>query len=303
MRVALMGLLTMRVTESLAAVSTLSQTRWLVVDFDGTCTERDTTPLLPKLAAMLCDDSDSVERRISRFKELENEFVCLYAAAKNAMSSQTMTLCDALDTLDAVSKAVTEKVSQSGVLLGLDRYRSEDISRVIERDSEFGDRVRLRSGCASVLAQAMSSWQLGVLSINWCPPLIDATLLQPISRECMSSSTQSVPIWCNSVDHNGVVSQQISGALDKRAQIAKLKPSGLVVYVGDSTLDLAALVEADVGILIGNSKSTTTIAEEWGIKVIPLNQWHFMEKGETPRVIWMAESWSEIENLLLYLTR
>jgi phosphoserine phosphatase len=297
MRNALIGLLTMvRATESLATLSTISQTRWLVVDFDGTCTEKDTTPLLPKLTAILCNDIEH-QQRLAHFKKLENEFVQLYAAAKMKMCSQTMSLSDALDSLDAVSKRVTEQVSESGLLLGLSTASPEDIISIIDRDSDIRNHVRLRSGCASVLAQAMASWQLGVLSINWCPSLIDAALLR-----CLPS-VQNVPIWSNSVDQHGVVSQHVAGALDKKAQIAKLKRSGFVVYIGDSTTDLAALVEADLGILIGHSKSTTAIAEEWGINVVPLNQRHAMERDESASIIWMADSWSEIEQLLTDLTR
>jgi soluble P-type ATPase len=105
------------------------------------------------------------------------------------------------------------------------------------------------------------------------------------------------------VDQHGVALQVVAGALDKRAQIAKLKRSGFVVYIRDSTTDLAALVEADLGILIGHSKSTAAIAEEWGIMVVPLNQRHVMDQDESASVIWMAESWSEIELLLTCLTR
>jgi phosphoserine phosphatase len=297
-----------RATESLTTASTLSRTRWLVVDFDGTCTEKDTTPLLPKLTAIVCDDIEhQQQQRLARFEQLEREFVRLYAAARMKMCSQTMTLCDALDSLDDVSKRVTEQVSKSGVLLGLSSASPEDILSIIERDSDVRAHVTLRSGCAPVLAQAMgSSWQLGVLSINWCPSLIDATLLRCLPSTSTSSSgccaQNDVPIWSNSVDQRGVVSQHVVGALDKKARIAKLKRSGFVVYIGDSTTDLAALVEADLGILIGHSKSTTSIAEEWGIEVVPLNQRQAMEKDESASVIWMAESWSEIELLLTDLT-
>lgn len=298
MRNALIGLLTtmVRATESLATVSTLSQTRWLVVDFDGTCTEKDTTQLLPKLTAMLCDDIEH-EQRLARFQRLEDEFVRLYAAARRKMCSRTMTLCEALDSLDDVSKRVTEQVSESGVLLGLSSASTEDIMSIIERDSDIRSHVRLRPGCVSVLAQAMGSWKLGVLSINWCPSLIEATLLR-----CLPSA-QNVPVWSNSVDRHGVVSQHVAGALDKRARIAKLKSSGFVVYIGDSTTDLAALVEADFGVLLCHSKSTAAIAEEWEIRVVPLNQRNAMDQGESASVIWIAESWSEIEVLLTSLTR
>eukprot|EP00978_Attheya_sp_CCMP212_P019717 scaffold55482_cov26-Attheya_sp.AAC.1 len=103
-----------------------------------------------------------------------------------------------------------------------------------------------------------------------------------------------------SVDHDGVVSLQVPGALAKKNRILQLKASGLVVYIGDSATDLAALVEADLGILIGNSgsSSTATMAEQWGINVHPLRhrpQFLLQEEGGITNVIWMAESWAEIQ--------
>eukprot|EP00978_Attheya_sp_CCMP212_P011155 scaffold27341_cov48-Attheya_sp.AAC.1 len=320
-------------TESFSAPRPLQSTttRWLVVDFDGTCSERDTTPLLPQLAAVL--HGDSVEQRLSTFAELESEFFRLYAAAKSKMCPTTMSLEDALDSLDQVSNEVTTKVSSSGVLRGLN-VTPQDICDIIEKNDQVSDHVRLRPGCAQVLAQAIrcsrSNWQLGVLSINWCPSLIDAALLQPIWRHATEhdiptsssssganksnnsndgqrqrplGSKEHVPIWSNAVDHDGVVSLQVPGALAKKDRIVQLKASGLVVYIGDSATDLAALVEADLGILIGNSESssTATIAEQWGINVHPLRhrqEFLLQEEGEITNVIWMAESWAEIQVVL-----
>mmetsp|Transcript_28903 Transcript_28903/g.52892 ORF Transcript_28903/g.52892 Transcript_28903/m.52892 type:complete len:344 (+) Transcript_28903:106-1137(+) len=317
-------------TESFSAPRSALQstTRWLVVDFDGTCSERDTTPLLPQLAAVL--HGDSVEERLSIFAELESEFFRRYAAAKSQMCPTTMSLEDALDSLDQVSNEVTAKVSSSGVLRGLN-VTPQDICAVMEQNDQVSDHVRLRPGCAQVLAQAIrcrrSNWQLGVLSINWCPSLIDAALLQPIWQHTTEhdirldeednnnnnnnsndgrqrrplGSKEHVPIWSNAVDHDGVVSLQVPGALAKKDRILQLKASGLVVYIGDSSTDLAALVEADLGILIGNSKSTATMAEQWGINVHPLRrrqQFLLEKKGEISKVIWMAESWAEIQVVL-----
>eukprot|EP00978_Attheya_sp_CCMP212_P015586 scaffold40125_cov54-Attheya_sp.AAC.1 len=317
-------------TESFSAPRPLqcTTTRWLVVDFDGTCSERDTTPLLPQLVAVLHGD-DLVEQRLSTFAELESEFFRLYAAAKSKMCPTTMSLEDALDSLDQVSNDVTSKVSSSGVLRGLN-VTPQDKYDIIQQDDRVSDHVRLRPGCAQVLARAIrcrrSNWQLGVLSINWCPSLIDAALLQPIwqhatehdilldeedsnnnnndgQRRRLLGSKEHVPIWSNAVDHDGVVSLQVPGALAKKNRILQLKASGLVVYIEDSATDLAALVEADLGILIGNSESSSiaTMAEQWGINVHPLRyrpQFLLQEEGGITNVIWMAESWAEIQVVL-----
>ena len=57
---------------------------WLVVDFDGTCTARDTTPLLPVLASFLSDDNDSQrDERLANFKSLEQEYFGLLQQSKS----------------------------------------------------------------------------------------------------------------------------------------------------------------------------------------------------------------------------
>ena len=304
---------------SLPAVSSQkkSPSRWLVVDFDGTCTERDTTSVLPKLAAKLsCNEHDELKERIRMFEIHQEEYFTLYNAAKDALCHETMSLEEALDSLDDVSTLVTKQVSASGVLKGLG-MSSKDMFNLIESDDEVRDYVTLRSGCLDALArQAANDWQLGVLSINWCPSLIHAAVVHPLSQRVVgkenllspvAETTMNVPIWSNNVDEHGVVFLKVPGALAKKACIQKLKP-GFVVYVGDSSTDLAALLEADIGILIGDCQSAVATARRWGIQVLSLSQRRETLVGvapekDTTKVIWSAESWSEIDCVLKDVTR
>jgi len=300
-------LLTMTASDSVESAApseeNKSGTRWLVVDFDGTCTERETPSLLPKLASELNGD-DSLEKRVVQFKEFEDEYYRLYKAAKERISPDTMTLEEALDSLDDVSNLVTEHVSASGVLQGLN-VPPKDILELIESDEEVRDYLKLHSDCLQVLARyAVTEWQLGILSINWSPSLIHATVVQPLQR-LIEGKEVDVPIWSNTIDANGIVSLKVPGALAKKACIARLRPA-FVVYVGDSSTDILALLEADVGILMGKCNSAVAMAERWGIQVLPLSQ-HQRERTsvncystsnqpeDSAKVIWMAESWHEID--------
>jgi hypothetical protein len=111
-------------------------------------------------------------------------------------------------------------------------------------------------------------------------------------------------VWSNQVDsETGEVSLAVPGALAKRQRIAKLREendSCCIVYVGDSSTDLAALIEADIGILMGNNESTIRMARQWGVLVRPLSERPTTNmKAEGESVIWTTECWSEIETLLL----
>jgi hypothetical protein len=383
--------------------------RWLVVDFDGTCTEHDTTPLLPRLAAFATrqrssfisadgenygDISDNLlhkqdlERRLVQFQCLEDEFVKRYEEAKSSLLSNNIetpsqgegkdlkSMHDILDGLDEPSTIVTGMVSDSRVLAGLGDLTASELEGALQlygistatddelsetadlggigdvqllgddaRDDSNGEFrkviVRLRHGCEGTLARILSEnnedelgheedsslclgWGLAVLSINWCPALIDASLIQPVLKRRRSalgvnSCTTEIPIWSNQVDGNGVVSLHVPGASAKRDRIIELRrhiqarrdgPS-VIVYVGDSPTDLSALLEADIGVIMGNSSSTNMLAARFFIQIKPLqhrNQHGFgsildgnHDNWRKQKLLWRAESWKEIDDMLIQL--
>lgn len=336
--------------------------RWLVVDFDGTCTEADTTPLLPRLAASYAtrqrssnisednnaDDSihqQDLERRLSQFQQLEDTYMKLLADAKSSLSNNEKTeyqsIHDVLHSLDEPSIKVTNMVSESRVLEGLGRADSRELREILQLNdvSDKGEEeiaVRLRQGCESTLARilihkkadedsaaACLGWSLAVLSINWSPNLIDAVLTQQVLKkrrtilQIDSCDDTDIPVWSNSVDEHGVVSLHVPGALAKRDRIMELRrhihehdssKSSVIVYVGDSSTDLAALLEADVGLIMGQSATTSMIAQQWGVQILPLkdrsqhgfgsdNACGWREK----KILWQVESWYEINELLIEL--
>lgn len=357
--------------------------RWLVVDFDGTCTEHDTTPLLPILAAFATrsrssiskasdgtdtnniDDYDhqqDLKKRLDQFQLLEDEFMRRYAEAKTNMfnsenDESSTSLYDVLDALDEPSNVVTEMVSASKCLSGLGHADTNEVEGMLnlhgvtretilenannsENQSDDKVTIRLRQGCESTLSRILLDdkaskdgceeddhkclgWRLAVLSINWSPKLIDACLVQPVLRRRRSllrieSCDTEVPIWSNEVDREGVVTLHVPGALAKRDRLIELKKyikqgcdqtQNILVYVGDSSTDLAALLVADIGIVMGNSSSLITIAESWGIEIAPLKNRHehgfqkllSTDASEEPpgkKILYQTDKWQEIDEAL-----
>ena len=121
--------------------------KWLVVDFDCTLTQVDTTPTLPLLAALHSGDDDvQKRRRLDVFAKHEEEYFGAYSAARerllqhgdidnaididknsvaggeddgDASGHASLDLHEALEALDDVSTSVTNKVSESSCLAGL----------------------------------------------------------------------------------------------------------------------------------------------------------------------------------------
>jgi hypothetical protein len=274
--------------------------RILVVDFDGTCTIGDTTPLIPHLAT-------SSRSRLAEFSRLEGIYFQGLRGAQAALGLDAPP-CDtydpealalALSTLDDVSVQVTEMVSQSGVLAGithdsvtlkLEKWRAQPDAAPVQPPT-------LRCGCEETLEGAAASGVLlFCLSVNWCPALLTACL--PIL------GAPETGMYTNLIDSSGYITQLVNGAAAKRDVIEKIKretsetrPTSQVevVYVGDSTTDLLALLAADVGILIGDSASTRVMARRYGVAIEPMPAQGGMSP---PGTIWEVKDWGEIRQRL-----
>jgi len=135
---------------------------------------------------------------------------------------------------------------------------------------------------------------------------------------------KGIPIWSNTIDENGVVSLIVPGAIAKKEQILKLQQqqpqkngNRLVVYVGDSSTDLLAIIQADVGILLNGSTSTTGLAIKYGVTIRSLSDYNNYDhddnddenENECRRTkkknsvdngcfIWTASDWEEIGSFL-----
>jgi 2-hydroxy-3-keto-5-methylthiopentenyl-1-phosphate phosphatase len=356
-------------TTSKVGRSQQQQERWLVVDFDGTCTIRDTTPLLPRLAYLIesqnKDNKDDehehhskgevldLMERLSIFTNLENEYFQRYVEVMRSIESES-TIEDignnnnnylhsqlelSLDRLDCISSEITEKVNKSNILKGLGSVCYNKLLELIQNyqqqqqhdevtifEGNLRDSLQLHPGCISILqryATCMSSnnnWRIGVLSINWCPTLIEAVVLNPLCNERSESESEEstttslnfedIPIWCNTVDENGIVSLVVPGAIAKKERILKLQQqqqqNNVVVYVGDSSTDLLALIQADVGILLMGSKSTIGLAKKFGVTFRSLNDYnnYYNNNDKTTGnengfdVVWTASDWEEIGSFL-----
>ena len=245
----------------------------VIVDFDGTCTTFDTTPLIPHLTSPTTES-------LKEFAAFEQVFVDRSLACQASLDLDGVPspgpdipgLERALAALDDVSNDVIEQVSAKGVLAGMEEgaVAATIAAWRAEPSSSPGALPAVRPGVEATLADALTGGsKLAVLTLNWCPPLLHALL--PVLQH------KDVQMFSNDIDAAGVIQNKIRGALDKRAVISQIiaearkedaEPS--VLYVGDSSTDLLALLEADVGILIGESNSARKIARRFGLQLQPL---------------------------------
>ena len=294
----------------------------IVTDFDGTCTQTDTTALVPRLAARAAPTPAAAQKVLSRFGELEELYLSGLSRCKTDELPAAASLEDALASMDAISNGVIAQLSASGILAGIRGTAvGPAISEWRSQSSTEAGVPQLRDGCVATLeAAAACGWELGVLSICWCPAIIRAylPLLEGNSEGESGSPLVASRIWSNRIDeHSGEIANEIDGAVAKRAIIQRLvqeesETAGeggrrRVVYLGDSTTDLLAMLAADVGILIGESGSARELARRFGVSIkplAPLGDGAFEGDALTcdehdGSTIWEAASWDEVRRCLL----
>ena len=207
---------------------------WLVVDFDGTCTVRDTTPTIACLAA--AHNSGGVEQ-LSSFGVHERDYMEGHARllgggeleAEPSAAVDVAALSAFLAALDDHSTRTTREVSRSGVLAGLDGARVAETFTAWAAGEVVGQLApqpppSLQPGCAAALAAAAAAGcRLGVLSVNWCPALIHALLAPPLGADAPAAETLTVAppyeLWCNSLAPDGRVRLAVAGAAQKARKI------------------------------------------------------------------------------------
>ena len=285
---------------------------FLATDFDGTCTEKETIPLLPQLAACL-GPAERASTKLATFQQLENAYMAglnhilaqheLDGAPNDALNLEG--LSSILREMDAHSTEITMQVGQSGCLADIppQAVAGQLACWAASPETAPTGPATLRSGCANTLRSlAESGCGLGVLSINWSPALIRATL-DPEVRHPFE-------LWCNELLEDGTIVLPVPGAAEKRTRIASLVEQaagrGPVVYVGDSATDLLGLIEADVGILIGESRSARRVARKFGVRLEPLpcslgecNGRAAAAAADARGVVWEATCWEDIRRCLL----
>ena len=207
---------------------------WLVVDFDGTCTVRDTTPTIACLAA--AHNNGGVEQ-LSSFGVHERDYMEGHARllgggeleGEPSAAVDVAALSAFLAALDDHSTRTTREVSRSGVLAGLDGARVAETFTAWAAGEVVGQLApqpppSLQPGCAAALAAAAAAGcRLGVLSVNWCPALIHALLAPPLGADAPAAETLTVAppyeLWCNSLAPDGRVRLAVAGAAQKARKI------------------------------------------------------------------------------------
>ncbi len=261
----------------------------LAVDFDETITLRDTIYRLPELAADHLPQGDR-EAMLLHWKDAAEEY---YADWRRTLSRALESVEPTSDPRDALARfaAAFDGLERTS----LDAVEASGLLRGIPRSAlrHAGGDIDQWDGALDVLRDAAERGaELHVVAANWSAELIEAAVgsVDPVIH------SSDLVFGADDRSTGGLVRRMVS-ALDKRACLRRLRArDGWTVYIGDSVTDLLALLEADVGILIGGNRQAQQVCEHFGVPLEPLDR---EPLGTPPAGILAAASWSEIRCALL----
>eukprot|EP00903_Cladosiphon_okamuranus_P019242 g17693.t1 len=246
--------------------------------------------------------------------------------------------------LEAVDLDSVSRVSDSKILRGLTRESVRSSLAGPLRSS-----WKVRAGMARCMSRALASpFRTHVVSINWSRDVITTVLSETLLENDGSSSSSGTGDiivadrstssrlqgdWRGSISSNdlvydesgissGEIAVQVSGSFGKHQRFLTLEnaardtfacsgPStrSITIYVGDSVTDLLAMLDADVGIVVGDNDTFEKAADTFGIAVRPLSSAYGALDGteeirkqgtpaRTGQCVYRVSQWAEIEVFL-----
>ncbi|KAI5857752.1 HAD-like domain-containing protein [Tricharina praecox] len=241
--------------------------RHLILDFDETLTLVDTISLLSSAAYRLRPTTVPALPPWSYFAESwlddYNRHVQSYPHLRRTLDDEYQFLAS----LAPVERASIRRIEKAGVFTGL---RINDLAHAAEETVTV--RPGLWQACRPVLD---AGGRVSVLSVNWSKEWIRSAERVKFELEvevvsnslCEDGTTTTGEITREPAlgEDHGIWTAQNKTVMMKRL-VEGGGSEGLVVYVGDSSTDLMCLLQADVGVVIGDKLDA--VCERFGIELV-----------------------------------
>eukprot|EP01036_Dinobryon_divergens_P033011 gene33011-42708_t len=300
------------------------------VDFDDTLTEGDTVSRLCKAALRQQSlDPAAVE---AIYGELFTNYMTSYAnfmhisldqlqrngsadQAEHAFQSTQEEFTAFITSYSDFERDMLLPLESTQALRGL---AEEDILAV-------ADDIPLKAGSLQVLDFALDQrpqLQVTLLSLNWSRRMLSRAVAARLASQSAVAAGR-VAVFANELvlcDSNlmttGAINKLVTGPLDKanifrkiirgsdgnyevgESGSGRLLAAARSVFIGDSVGDLSAMLEADVGVIIGSSSSLRRVCAIFGITLASLDTVVTSATttyihGAVP-VLYLADSWTHI---------
>lgn len=288
-----------------------------VTDFDGTLTKFDTTNISFKSCQKYLDGSVEEKAELEEFhKERGSKYLngyseCFEKGLKqfgSDVSSNQKSLMDFVVSLDAYNRNSRITVAKNHLLD--DILDDKEIIRkfceeICYQEQALETLCWLQKESTKMANNKVASCK--VLSVNWFKPVLVECLEGIIDANDIVTALPPILAKDGTLDLG-----LASSSIDKLDWIKKWKidvggdgDQCLCVYVGDSMTDLLALLEAEVGILVGKNRHVLETVKIFELDFQPMDQAASLvaNNGELKlnkknNRLFYADSWSEIQTFL-----
>ncbi|KAK1931906.1 Bifunctional TH2 protein [Phytophthora citrophthora] len=271
----------------------------LCTDFDETITHEDTTSVLFGLA------NNSYGQAVTQYEDESNELRKRYEAQWQQTSSRKFDsegLHEFLEGYSLVDLRSQYRVVTSQVLQGIPHQELAKAARTVEIRPDVVETLQLAN-----------DWK--IISANWSTEVVRNVMLEA------GADNKTKHIISNElrVDEQGLTTGEIDvkvqSAADKAKWIEKLRKEdtdSTIVYIGDSAMDLLALLTADVGIWVAPDTTTNSatllqkLVGNYGIDTHPLFGYTSLHEcvakasgvaNERP-VLFTMTKWSQLKTII-----
>ena len=278
----------------------------LGIDFDDTISVGDTISNLcmAGLKAQKRIDDKTYENLFQKYISDQGDFMAanLIESSVPSNSYQANELAQFLETYSKFEDSMLTPVESSGILAGIS-YNNL---------SSIGKEILLKPNAIDTLQFARQNFpgmESHILSVNWSKKFIGSIMEHNWAKS-------KVPIHANELVgfsdeegellSTGSIDRKLTGPTQKgelfRTIVAKntFNCDSPSIYIGDSLGDLSTLLEADIGIVIGTSKSLRKVCSAYGVQLKSLDTIVLKEKSGfaseiiSPPTLFVAESWAHI---------
>eukprot|EP00850_Spirogloea_muscicola_P020677 SM000223S07305 [mRNA] locus=s223:59029:71140:- [translate_table: standard] len=277
-------------SESLVARQLRERRCIFACDFDFTCSEEDSSPVLAKLGIDAVSGPASVARK-EQWDAVAAQYVEEYEQLLDR-ALQPQACQDAKDASDGL-RSFLEELSTFEVLANR-RIESARILSNISLDSikARGLEVTLKPNCTVLVKKLLDMGvEVHIVSVCWSRSFIAGALSGALSEgtTVFPSIHANELVFTSDGQSTGSLDWYLQSPLDKERlmmntltckaskaeeQIMQPEVAGHVrpwsVFVGDSTTDLLALLHADVGIVLGDNATLSRVLSRFGIRLYPL---------------------------------
>ena len=277
----------------------------LITDFDETISERDTISTLVQTAA--ANRRGDKAQFLAAWQEMVQWYLTRYHRVCNVWQNHRHSIVDFLKTFEELERASIQRVIEQGFLEGLTREGLRAVGRKVVKKSGV-DRV--------LSAMQADGITVEILSANWSEALIEGATEGLCDQIITNSLTYDTAGRSTGGIHLHVVSAR--DKLRKFRERKKNPPNpdeipdnrdsreterggGVTrtLYIGDSISDFLAILDADLGVLIGQNSTAMQTLERFRLPTLRLDEeMRFDSSLRYQGTILLVNSWKVLDGFL-----